>query len=238
VIGAKTNNLTIAQAGLIVYYTGTAPPASTAVNVNAPLVYNPNGPTLSITTPFDAVADTGAVNAYAIAVPGYGLTPGEELKFTVAHTNTTATPTLNLNGFGALTITGPTGLPLAAGDLSSSTGYVADVIYAANGKWLLQNPLAMQIASGTGPSQTVISSAATIAPTTRFFHVSGTTTITTITAPAFCVVAGTMCQITLIPDAIWATTTGGNIALGSTAVVSKALNMTYDPATTSWYPSY
>jgi hypothetical protein len=88
------------------------------------------------------------------------------------------------------------------------------------------------------PSQTAIASASTIAPTAQFFHVSGTTTINTITAPAACAVSGFMCQLTLIPDGLWATGTSGNIAIASTAVVSKALIMTYDPTTTKWYPSY
>ena len=88
------------------------------------------------------------------------------------------------------------------------------------------------------PTQSVVSSATTIAPTAQVFHVSGTTTIQTITAPVACTTTGYACQLTLIPDGIWATNTSGNIALASTAVVSKALIMTYDPATTKWYPSY
>lgn len=81
-----------------------------------------------------------------------------------------------------------------------------------------------------------IASAATIAPTTPIAFVSGTTTISTITAPAN--IAATGGQITLIPTAIWATNTAGNIALATTAVVSRALTLTYDNATAKWYPSY
>jgi hypothetical protein len=44
--------------------------------------------------------------------------------------------------------------------------------------------------------------------------------------------------ITLIPTGIFTWTTAGNIALAGTAVVSKALTMTYDATTTKWYPSY
>ena len=88
-------------------------------------------------------------------------------------------------------------------------------------------------------SQTVVSSATTIAPTSQAFHVSGTTTIQTITAPTACITAGQMCQITIIPDGIFATNTSGNIALATAAtVVGKALIMTYDPGTSKWYPSY
>jgi hypothetical protein len=42
----------------------------------------------------------------------------------------------------------------------------------------------------------------------------------------------------LIPTGIFTTTTAGNIALASTAVVNKALYMIYDPTTAKWYPSY
>jgi hypothetical protein len=85
---------------------------------------------------------------------------------------------------------------------------------------------------------TVIASAATIAPTTPVVHVSGTTAISTITPPSQCSNASYACQITLIPDGLWTTATGGNIALASTAVVDRALVMTYDPSAAKWYPSY
>ena len=83
-----------------------------------------------------------------------------------------------------------------------------------------------------------IASASTIAPTESVHHVTGTTTISTITAPSGFAVSGAGGQITLIPDGLWATNTAGNIALATTAVVSKALIMTYDNATSKWYPSY
>jgi hypothetical protein len=89
------------------------------------------------------------------------------------------------------------------------------------------------------PSQTAISSATTIAPTAPFFHVTGKAVIATITPPSnICRAKSTMCQITMIPDGLWITTTGGNIAVASKAVVGRALTMTYDPGTSLWYPSY
>lgn len=88
-------------------------------------------------------------------------------------------------------------------------------------------------------SMPTVASAATIAPATRAFIVSGSTTINTITALP---VSGNGLgnEIVLIPDAgaTWATGTSGNIAIASTAVVGKALHMTYDPQTAKWYPSY
>lgn len=82
---------------------------------------------------------------------------------------------------------------------------------------------------------TAIASASTIAPVQYVTHVTGTTNVVTITVPTGC---GKACQLVLIPDGVFATTTAGNIGLASTAVVSKQLIMTYDAATAKWYPSY
>jgi hypothetical protein len=90
---------------------------------------------------------------------------------------------------------------------------------------------------GTGSNAVLgpaLASAATIAPTHAVHHVTGTTNVVNITPPW----TGFTGQIVLIPDAIFATTAAGNIALASTAVVSKALIMTYDPVAAKWYPSY
>ena len=85
-------------------------------------------------------------------------------------------------------------------------------------------------------SAPTIASATTIAPTTRVAFISGTTPIVTITPPATLGSFGN--QITLIPTGVFTTTAAGNIAIASTAVVSRALIMTYDATTTKWYPSY
>jgi hypothetical protein len=88
----------------------------------------------------------------------------------------------------------------------------------------------------TQASAPTVASAATITPTTPILFVSGTTQINTITAPA--PISANGGQITLIPTGLWTTGTTGNIAIASTAVVSRALIMTYDATTTKWYPSY
>jgi hypothetical protein len=90
--------------------------------------------------------------------------------------------------------------------------------------------------ASTGQVAPTIASAATIAPTTSIVFISGTAAVATITAPS--TIATTGGQITLIPTGLFTTTAAGNIALASTAVVSKALTMTYDATTTKWYPSY
>jgi hypothetical protein len=88
----------------------------------------------------------------------------------------------------------------------------------------------------TGEAATTIASAATIAPTKPITFISGTTQINTITAPTGITTSGG--QITLIPTGLFTTGTSGNIALATTAVVNRALIMTYDSGTAKWYPSY
>lgn len=79
-------------------------------------------------------------------------------------------------------------------------------------------------------------SASTIQPVSPIQFVSGTTAIVNITVPPEFAVGGG--QLTLIPTGLWTTTTAGNIALATTAVVNRAVTMFYDAATTKWYPSY
>ena len=81
-----------------------------------------------------------------------------------------------------------------------------------------------------------IASATTIAPTEPITFISGTAAIVTITAPSPISSGGG--KITLIPTGVFTTTNAGNIAIATTAVVGKALTMTYDSTTTKWYPSY
>ena len=92
-----------------------------------------------------------------------------------------------------------------------------------------------QLIASAAAAPTVASSA-TIAPTAPINFVSGTTTISTITAPAGISSGGG--QIVLIPTGLFSTNTAGNIALATVAVVNKAIIMTYDATTTKWYPNY
>lgn len=81
-----------------------------------------------------------------------------------------------------------------------------------------------------------INSAATIAPTNLIQFVALTTAIATITPPTNLLTGGGM--LVLIPTGLWSTNTTGNIALATTAVVGKALIMTFDSVSAKWYPSY
>jgi len=80
-----------------------------------------------------------------------------------------------------------------------------------------------------------IASATTISPTKLVTFVSGTTPIANITGPAGLLNGS---ELKLIPTGLWTTTTAGNIALASTAVVNRVLSFTYDGGTNKWYPSY
>jgi hypothetical protein len=84
------------------------------------------------------------------------------------------------------------------------------------------------------PTAAVASAAGLITPSGPLFHVTGTSAITGFTLPvgfAF----GSFC---VVPDGIFTTTNATNIAIASTAVVSKVDCWTYDPATTKFYPAY
>ena len=108
---------------------------------------------------------------------------------------------------------------------------VTPVIGAATG-----TSLSLSGFSAVSAAAPTIASATTIAPTTPIVFVSGTTAIVNITAAAPISTGGG--TITLIPTGAFTWTAAGNIAVLGTAVVSRALTMTYDVTTTKWYPSY
>jgi len=108
---------------------------------------------------------------------------------------------------------------------------VTPVIGAATG-----TSISLSSFSAVSAAAPTIASATTIAPTTPIAFVSGTTAVVTITAAAPISTGGG--TITLIPTGAFTWTTAGNIAVAGTAVVSRALTMTYDVTTTKWYPSY
>jgi hypothetical protein len=88
---------------------------------------------------------------------------------------------------------------------------------------------------GHGNPAPTVASAATIVVSAPITFISGTTNIDNIQVPPAFVNGG---QLILIPTGLWSTTTSGNIALATTAVVSRAVIMVYDAVTTKWYPSY
>jgi len=122
--------------------------------------------------------------------------------------------------------------------LQRNAAGVAEINYGTAGTFrdLINRHHTMSGLFATNAGAPTIASAGTIAPTTQIAFVSGTTTISTITAPAPIASGGG--TITLIPTGLWSTNTAGNIALATTAVVSRALTLTYDTTTGKWYPSY
>lgn len=80
----------------------------------------------------------------------------------------------------------------------------------------------------------LLASATTIAPTHGIHQVSGTTEVVNITVPY----VGFSGTIILLPTGAFTWTAAGNIAVLGTAVVAKALHLTYLPGTGKWYPSY
>ena len=160
-------------------------------------------------------------------------------------TNCTGLPVATgVSGLGtgvATFLTTPSSANLAAA-LTDETGtganvfantptLVTPVIGAATG-----TSLSLSGFSAVSAAAPTIASATTIAPTTPIAFVSGTTAVVTITAAAPISTGGG--AITLIPTGAFTWTTAGNIAVAGTAVVSRALTMTYDVTTTKWYPSY
>jgi hypothetical protein len=122
------------------------------------------------------------------------------------------------------------------GDRTKSLMYGTFNTTAATQSLAINGTLAVSEITGTRAAATTIASAATIAPIKDITFISGTAAVVTITAIApFTTGGGT---ITLIPTGAFTWTTAGNIAVAGTAVVNRALTMTYDSTTTKWYPSY
>ena len=72
----------------------------------------------------------------------------------------------------------------------------------------------------------------TLANVKAILNITGTTQDANINIPF----TGFNGSITIIPDGLFTWTATGNIALAGTAVVNKALTLTYDG--TKWNPSY
>ena len=176
----------------------------------------------------------GQESLYNITTSGNNTAIGSQAGRYIADGATAMTATANAVyvGYGvrgsANSVTNETALGYVAIGLGSNTTAIGNSSTLGN--------RIFGVAS-TGQVAPTIASAATINPTTSVVFITGTAAIATITAPSL--IATTGGQITLIPIGLFTTTaTGGNIALASTAVASKALIMTYDATTAKWYPSY
>jgi hypothetical protein len=129
--------------------------------------------------------------------------------------------------------------------LSNGTGDVAAYWDGVNGTFLgtLTTTDAITTTSLTTSTFTALSggtntiaSATSITPVKSINFISGTAAIETIvTQPPITGANGT---IILIPTGAFTWTTAGNIAIAGTAVVGKALHMTFSGSSLKWYPSY
>jgi hypothetical protein len=149
----------------------------------------------------------------------------------------TVTHTLNIDAGATLSGNTKT-INIGTSGVSGSITNInlGSAVSGAVGNTSIQNNLIYDKLIATGASAPTVASATTITPTTQIVFVSGTTAIATITPPSPISAGGG--QITIIPTGVFTTTTAGNIALASTAVVNRALIMTYNAATNKWYPSY
>lgn len=86
-----------------------------------------------------------------------------------------------------------------------------------------------QLNSIVGPG---IASAATIAPTNRIHHVTGTAAIVNITPP-YPDFQGDIC---LIPDGIWTWTAAGNIGVLGTSTAGNGVPITFTFDGLKWWP--
>ena len=186
-------------------------------------------PTFS--TGFDAGSTFTALQTPTTLTLGSGAT-----SFTLGGTPTTSLTATIFGNATASSVTKTLNIGTGGASGSITNILIGSSVSGATGTTTLNNNADFKGLMSFGGSAPTIASATTIAPTTKVVFISGTTAIATITAPSPISTSGG--RITLIPTGLFTTTTAGNIALASTAVVSKALIMTYDPTTAKWYPSY
>jgi hypothetical protein len=201
-----------------------------------------SGTASSITTTVLTVGGTvTGTFSIGMALSGTNVLPGTYITALGTGTGGAGTYTINqTQTVASTTITGTTAKSIDIG-INGASGSVTNITLGsatsgATGTTLLNQNITYKGLVATAAAAPTIASATTIAPTTPILFVSGTTNVVTITAPSPISLGGG--QITIIPTGIFATTTAGNIALASVAVVSKALIMTYDVTTAKWYPSY
>lgn len=91
-------------------------------------------------------------------------------------------------------------------------------------------------ARGTLQAAPTLTIAANVITPTAPISFLGAGLVNTITVPANMTSHGG--RITIIPTAAFTTDATGNIAIASTAVISRAIDFVYDGGTGKWYPSY
>lgn len=205
---------------------GTTPAAGTFTTLRgspAVVPFNTTGKALALTDA-NTIQDCSNSSAQLIAIPS-----NSSVNLPV---NTVVQ--IEQNGTGIVSVTGATGVTVngvSAGTVS--TGGQFSAIY------LRQESINVWYAEGLSSKNinlssvgTPIASATTIAPVAPITHVTGAAAIATITPPSG-TSATVGCQVVLIADGAWTTTTAGNIFATMTATAGIPYIATFDGA--KWY---
>lgn len=124
---------------------------------------------------------------------------------------------------------------------STNLAYQPVVVISTGNIWYCGNSIWNTGSDFTGKMSVgaQLTAAATLTLTNQIHHItSSATTVSTITATWLPATGGC---VMLVPDASMTgmtTSSGGNIALATTSVANKVLQLCYDPGTSKWYPSY
>ena len=237
--GAGTDRIPLVQSGVTKQLTNTL--LFTNSTLTTPILGTPQSGTLTSCTGLpiaSGISGLGADVATFLATPSSanlaaavtGETGSGALVFGTSPT--LVTPLLGTVTSGVISACTSTSMVMVTPVLGTPT---SGVLTNCTGSPTFTNVNYSGLVATTAAAPT-IASAATIAPTTQIVIISGTAAVVTITAPAPISAGGG--TITLIPTGAFTWTAAGNIAVLGTAVVSRALTMTFDVTTTKWYPSY
>ena len=237
--GAGTDRIPLVQSGVTKQLTNTL--LFTNSTLTTPILGTPQSGTLSNCTGLpiaSGVSGLGANVATFLATPSSanlasavtGETGTGALVF--ATSPTLVTPILGTVTSGVISACTSTSMVMVTPVLGTPT---SGVLTNCTGSPTFTDIKYSGLVATTAAAPT-IASGTTIAPTKPITFISGTTAVETITAPSPTSAGGG--TITLIPTGAFTWTAAGNIAVLGTAVVSRALTMTFDVTTTKWYPSY
>lgn len=148
---------------VVIWYTAsTPPPTPSQIEVAIPLLYNDG--TLSLSWPYNVAVDSESgtiANTYAASIPSIAVpTLGTQIVLIPQTSNTSATPSFNLNAGRAYAITNSCGGVLVNGDISASHNALLQL--DVDGTWHLLNA---QVSSCVGNTVTLTTTGTTGAST-------------------------------------------------------------------------
>jgi len=232
--------------------------AAVAANAQSPLVQTSLSSAIGATDKIIVVASATSISAPSanngtvgtqLYVVAPGNSKGEVMQVTAISGTTVSVRRANggqATAFpsGSMVLAGPPNYFYnynPSGGCTSTATYSTPWINVTTGQQWLCSTITNSWVPGWGndtmpntPTAAVASAAGLITPSGPLFHITGTAAITGFNIP----VGFNYGQVCAIPDGIFTTTTANNIALASTAVVSKILCWQYDPGTAKFYPAY